>query len=172
MPSFDVVSRTDLNEVDNAINGVRREIKQRFDLAGTKCAIDRTDDSLTMTADDSMKMRQLEELLRKYLANRKVDQRALDFQPPQNAAGGSLRQSITIKQGIDGDLGRKINKAVRGASRQPIVTELPVNHGESCHRQHGGFEDEESRWMSTYTADARTTVEMWEARRNLPSLRR
>ena len=115
MPSFDVVSRTDLNEVDNAINGVRREIKQRFDLAGTKCAIDRADDSLTMIADDSMKMRQLEELLRKYLASRNVDQRSLEFKPPQNAAGGSLRQSIAIKQGIDGDLGRRINKAVRGA---------------------------------------------------------
>ena len=53
MPSFDVVSRTDLMEVDNAINGMQREIKQRFDLAGTKCAIERTDDSLTMTAATS-----------------------------------------------------------------------------------------------------------------------
>ncbi len=115
MPSFDVVSRTNLMEVDNAINGVQREIKQRFDLVGTKCAIDRTDDSLTMTADDAMKLQQLEDLLRKYLANRKVDPRSLDFKTPQNAAGGTLRQSITIKQGIDGDLGRRINKAVRGA---------------------------------------------------------
>ncbi len=131
MPSFDVVSRTDLMEVDNAINGVRREIKQRFDLAGSKCDIDRTDDSLTMVADDSMKMQQLEELLRKYLATRKVDQRALEFKPPQNAAGGSLRQSIDIKQGIDGDLGRKINKAVRGAKLKVQVsiqgTELRVS---------------------------------------------
>ena len=86
MPSFDVVSRTDLMEVDNAINGVRREIKQRFDLVGTKCAIDRTYDSLTMTADDSMKMQQLEDLLRKYLASRKVDQRSLEFKTPQDAA--------------------------------------------------------------------------------------
>ena len=115
MPSFDVVSRTDLMEVDNAINGMQREIKQRFDLAGTKCAIERTDDSLTMTDDDAMKLQQLEDLLRKYLATRKVDPRSLDFKTPQNAAGGTLRQSITIKQGIDGDLGRRINKAVRGA---------------------------------------------------------
>ena len=115
MPSFDVVSRTDLMEVDNAVNSVRREIKQRFDLAGTKCAIDRTDDSLTMTADDTMKLEQLKELLFKYLASRKVDQRSLEFKTPQNAAGGSLRQSITIKQGIDRELGRRINKAVRGA---------------------------------------------------------
>ena len=122
MPSFDVVSRTDLMEVDNAVNGVRREIQQRFDLAGTKCAIDRADDSLTMTADNIMKMNQLEGLLRKYLASRNVDQRSLEFKPPQNAAGGSLRQSITIKQGIDGDLGRRINKAVRGAKLKVQVS--------------------------------------------------
>ena len=115
MPSFDVVSRTDLMEVDNAINGMQREIKQRFDLAGTKCAIERTDDSLIMTADDAMKLQQLEDLLRKYFANRKVDSRALEFKTPQNAAGGSLRQTISIKQGIAGDLGRRINKGVRAA---------------------------------------------------------
>ena len=114
MPSFDVVSRTDLMEVDNAINGVRREIKQRFDLAGTKCDIDRTDSTLTVTADDAMKMSQLHELLRKYLVRRNVDQRALDFKSPQNAAGESIRQVIDIRQGIDADLGRKISKAVRG----------------------------------------------------------
>ena len=122
MPSFDVVSRTDLMQVDNAVNGVRREIKQRFDLAGTKCAIDRTENSLTMTADNSMKLKQLEELLRKYLASRNVDQRSLEFKTPQDAAGGSLRQSITIKQGIDGELGRRINKAVRGAKLKVQVS--------------------------------------------------
>ena len=52
MPSFDVVSRTDLMEVDNAINGVKRETKQRFDLAGTKCDIERTDNTLTMIQVD------------------------------------------------------------------------------------------------------------------------
>ncbi len=131
MPSFDVVSRTDLMEVDNAINGVRREIKQRFDLAGTKCAIDRTDDSLTITADDNMKLQQLEQLLRKYLASRKVDHRSLEFKTPQSATGGSLRQSVTIRQGIDGDLGRRINKAVRGSKLKVQVsiqgTELRVS---------------------------------------------
>ena len=60
MPSFDVVSKTDLAEVDNALNGVAREINQRFDLANTKCAVVRSDDSLTLTADDNMKMTQVE----------------------------------------------------------------------------------------------------------------
>lgn len=115
MPSFDVVSRTDLMEVDNAINGMKREISQRFDLAGTKCDIERTDDTLTMIADDTMKLTQLEELLRKYLARRKVDQRALEFNAKQDAALETIKRTISIRQGIDADLGRKITKAVKGA---------------------------------------------------------
>lgn len=114
MPSFDVVSRTDIMEVDNAINGVRREIKQRFDLAGTKCDIDRDDDTITMIADDSMKLTQLVDLLRTYIARRKVEQKALDFKPPQKAGGGTIRQTISIRQGIGAELGRRINKAIRG----------------------------------------------------------
>ena len=97
MPSFDVVSKTDLAEVDNALNGVEREIKQRFDLAKTKCAIVRSDDTLTLTADDSMKMTQVEELLRKYLAMRKVELGALDFQKAQYAAGSSLREIVLFE---------------------------------------------------------------------------
>ena len=115
MPSFDVVSKTDLAEVDNALNGVAREINQRFDLANTKCAVVRSDDSLTLTADDNMKMTQVEELLKKYLAMRKVYLGALEWGGPQAAAGSSLRETVSIKQGIDSDLGRKITKEVKSA---------------------------------------------------------
>ena len=115
MPSFDVVSKTDLAEVDNALNGVAREINQRFDLANTKCAVVRSDDSLTLTADDNMKMTQVQELLKKYLAMRKVELGALNWGEPQAAAGSSLRETVSIKQGIDSDLGRKITKEVKSA---------------------------------------------------------
>ena len=115
MPSFDVVSKTDLAEVDNALNGVARKINQRFDLANTKCAVVRSDDSLTLTADDNMKMTQVQELLKKYLAMRKVELGALDWGEPQAAAGSSLRETVSIKQGIDSDLGRKITKEVKSA---------------------------------------------------------
>ena len=115
MPSFDVVSKTDLAEVDNALNGVAREINQRFDLANTKCAVVRSDDSLTLTADANMKMTQVQELLKKYLAMRKVELGALDWGEPQAAAGSSLRETVSIKQGIDSDLGRKITKEVKSA---------------------------------------------------------
>ena len=127
MPSFDVVSRTDLMEVDNALNGVEREIKQRFDLVGTKCAAVRSDEILTLTADDSMKMEQVKDLLRKYLAMRKVELGALEFGEPQNAAGSSLRQTVSIKQGIDGDLGRKISKEVKAAK---IKVQLAIQGNE------------------------------------------
>ena len=115
MPSFDVVSKTDLMEVDNAINGVKRQIKQRYDLAGTKCDIERIDNTVTIIADDTMKLTQVEDLLREHLARRKVDRRAFEFKAPQNATGKTIRRTISIRQGIDADLGRKITKAVKGA---------------------------------------------------------
>ncbi|MCH8868904.1 MAG: DUF520 family protein, partial [Chloroflexi bacterium] len=75
--------------------------------------------------------RQVEDLLRKYLLRRKVDERAFDFQEPQGASGDSLRQNVNIKQGIDADLGRKIGKAVRGTKLKVQVriqgTELRVS---------------------------------------------
>ena len=122
MPSFDVVSRTDLMEVDNAIHGVEREIKQRFDLANTKCSVSRLENTMTLIADNNMKMEQVVELLRLYLAKRKVELGALDFGTPQNAGGGVLRETVSIKQGIDGDLGRLISKEVKRTKMKVQVT--------------------------------------------------
>ena len=131
MPSFDVVSKTDLMEVDNAVNGVKREIKQRFDLAGTKCDIERNDNTLTMIADDNMKLTQVENLLTGYLARRKLDQGAFEFDNIQNATGETLRRTISIKQGIDADLARKISKAIKGTKSKVQVsiqgTELRIS---------------------------------------------
>jgi len=122
MPSFDVVSRTDLMEVDNAINGVEREIKTRFDLANTKCSVSRSDNTMTLIADNNMKMEQVVELLRLYMSKRNVDLGALDFGKPENAAGGALRETVSIKQGIDGDLSRTISKEVKRAKMKVQVS--------------------------------------------------
>ena len=115
MPSFDIVSRTELPEVDNAIQGAMREIGTRYDFKGSKCAITRNDDSLEIIADDDLKLRQVQELLRGYLARRKVDAGAFDFGKPEKAAGNSLRQTVTIKQGVERDVAQKIIKAVKGS---------------------------------------------------------
>ena len=122
MPSFDVVSKTDLNEVDNAVNGITRETQQRFDLKGTRARVERSGDVLTVTADNDMQLRQMHELLHTYFARRKVDSRALEFRTAEKATGDSLRQQVLIRQGLDGDLSRKIIKAVKGTKLKAQIT--------------------------------------------------
>lgn len=115
MPSFDFVSRTDIPEVDNAIQGAMREIGTRYDFKGSKCSIERSDESLTLLADDDLKLKQVQELLRGYLARRKVEAGAFDFGKPEQASGNSVRQTVAIKQGIEREIAQKIVKAVKGA---------------------------------------------------------
>jgi len=113
MPSFDIVSRTDLAEVDNALNNLRREIIQRFDFKDSKATIERKEAELTINADDDMKLRQLHDLLKGHLTRRKVDAGVLDFKEPEKAAGAALRQAVRIRQGIEQDLARKVMKAIK-----------------------------------------------------------
>ncbi len=121
MPSFDIVSRTEIPEVDNAIHGAMREIGTRYDFKGSKCAIERTDETLLLTADDDMKLRQVQELLRGYLAKRKVEAGAFDFGKPEMASGNTVRQSVTIKQGVEREIAQKIVKAIKGAKLKTQV---------------------------------------------------
>jgi uncharacterized protein YajQ (UPF0234 family) len=113
MPSFDIVSRTELPEVDNAVNGAMREIGTRYDFKGSSCSIERKDETLQILADDDMKLRQVQELLRGHLAKRKVDVGALEFKEPEKASGNSLRQTVAIKQGVERELAQKVVKAVK-----------------------------------------------------------
>ncbi len=113
MPSFDIVSKTDLAEVDNAIAGIGREIAQRFDFKGSKCTVERKDESITVLADDDMKLKQMHELLKVYFTRRNVDPRALDFKPPEKASGNAVRQIVVIKQGIDRDLAKTLIKEIK-----------------------------------------------------------
>jgi uncharacterized protein YajQ (UPF0234 family) len=115
MPSFDVVSKADVAEIDNALNGVGREIKQRYDLKGTMCSIERTGSNLTVVADNDMLLRQMHQLLQSYCARRGVDIGSLDFKDPQNAAKGSLRQEIAIRQGIEDSMARSIVKMIKAS---------------------------------------------------------
>lgn len=113
VPSFDIVSKTDLAEIDNAIQGMRREIETRFDFKGSKCTIERKDNVLTMIADDDLKLRQMQDLLKGYVTRRKLDASCLDFKSQEKAAGNTLRQVVNIKQGIDGALAKEIVKAIK-----------------------------------------------------------
>lgn len=113
MPSFDIVSKTDLAEVDNAVNGMSREIGQRFDFKGSRCSIERAEATLTLLADDDMKLRQMHELLRVYLTRRGVDAGALEFKETEKASGNAVRQIVTVRQGIDKELAKRLVKEVK-----------------------------------------------------------
>jgi uncharacterized protein YajQ (UPF0234 family) len=115
MPSFDVVSRTDLQEVDNAVQGAMREITTRYDFKGSNCLINRSDEALMIKADDELKLKQVQEILRGHLAKRKVDAGAFDFAKPEKASGNTVRQTVTIKQGIERDLAQQVMKMIKGA---------------------------------------------------------
>lgn len=115
MPSFDVVSRTDLQEVENALQGAMREISTRYDFKGSNCSIERQDEVLTIRADDDFKLKQVQELLRGHLARRKLDVGAFEFKDPEKASGNSLRQTVLVKQGIERELAQKIVKEIKSA---------------------------------------------------------
>jgi uncharacterized protein YajQ (UPF0234 family) len=115
MPSFDVVSRTNIEEVDNALQGAMREIGTRYDFKGSKSSIVRTENALTIMADDDLKLKQVQELLRAHLAKRKVDAGAFDFGEPEKATGTMVRQIVTIKQGVDRELAQRLVKEVKGS---------------------------------------------------------
>jgi cyclic-di-GMP-binding protein len=113
MPSFDVVSRLDLAEVDNAIAGIDREIGTRFDFKGSKCSVTRDQGAITLIADDDLKLKQLHELLKVHMTRRKVDAGALDFKSPEKASGNTLRQSVGLRQGVDTDLARRLAREIK-----------------------------------------------------------
>jgi uncharacterized protein YajQ (UPF0234 family) len=113
MPSFDIVSKTDLAEVDNALAGISREIAQRFDFKGSNCSIERKDETITLLADDDLKLKQIHELLKIYFTRRNVDPKALDFKTEEKASGNTIRQLIVIKQGIDREVAKTLIKEIK-----------------------------------------------------------
>jgi cyclic-di-GMP-binding protein len=121
MPTFDIVSKTDLAEVDNGLAGVSREIAQRFDFKGSKCTIERKEGLITILADDDLKLKQMHELLKGHLARRKVETGALEFKDPEKAAGNALRQEVVIRQGIDATLAKRLIKEIKDSKMKVQV---------------------------------------------------
>ena len=115
MPSFDVVSRTELVDVDNAVQGAMREISTRYDFKGTDCSIEHSDSIITILAEDDFKLKQMQELLKGHMGKRKVDISAFDWGKPEDASGTSLRQTVTIRQGIERDVTQVVIKAIKGS---------------------------------------------------------
>jgi cyclic-di-GMP-binding protein len=121
MPSFDVVSKTDMAEVENAIQNAMREIGQRYDFKGSKSTITLEDEQITINADDDLKLKQIHELLQGHLSRRKVEAGVLDYKTIEPAAGQSVRQKVAIKQGIEKELAKKLVKEIKATKAKVQV---------------------------------------------------
>jgi uncharacterized protein YajQ (UPF0234 family) len=122
MPSFDIVSKTDLAEVDNALANMAREISQRYDFKGSQSKVERKEAELTLHADDELKLKQMHELLQGHFARRKVDARVIDYKAIEKAAGQAVRQKAVIRQGIDRELAKRLTKEIKDSKLKVQVT--------------------------------------------------
>ena len=113
--SFDVVSKTDMQEVSNAIQQAQKELAQRFDFKGSKSSIELADEEIVLVSDDEGKLRSVKDIVETKLVKRGVALKALDYQKVEAAAGGTVRQKAKIVQGIETEKAKAIVKAIKDA---------------------------------------------------------
>lgn len=115
MPSFDVVSEVNLQEVDNALNQAMKEIGQRYDFKGSKCSIERKEKVLHVVADDDYKLKATLDVLQSKLIKRNVPINNLDYGKVEPAAGGTVKQDINIQVGVPQEKAKAIVKEIKDA---------------------------------------------------------
>lgn len=113
--SFDVVSEADQQEIDNAINQTRKEIDQRYDFKGSNTVIDWNpkERTIVLHTSDDMKLRALTETLNQKMIKRGVSMKSLDYEKVEQASGSTLRQTVKIKHGLEGEQAKQITKSVK-----------------------------------------------------------
>jgi uncharacterized protein YajQ (UPF0234 family) len=113
MPSFDVVSKVDMQEVDNAVNQARKEIDQRYDFKGSHNEITLEKDAIRILAADEYKLQAITDILIGKFVRRSVSPKCLDFGDPETASHNEIRQRVAIVQGISKEKGKEVNKAIK-----------------------------------------------------------
>lgn len=112
-PSFDVVSRIDQQELDNALNQARREIENRFDFKNSKTSIESDDKKITIVSDDELKMRNVIDVLQGKAVKRGIDIKAFDFGEIEPASGGTVRRVISLRIGIPKDKSKPLMERIK-----------------------------------------------------------
>ena len=115
MPSFDTVLEADFVEVKNAVEQTAREVGTRFDFKGTSAQVELKDKTITLFGDSAFQIGQVDEILRNKLAKRGVDVRFLDAGKIEKIGGDKVKQAVTVRNGIEGDVGKKIQQAIKGS---------------------------------------------------------
>jgi uncharacterized protein YajQ (UPF0234 family) len=113
--SFDVVSKTDMQEVQNAINQAQKELAQRFDFKGSKSSIELAAEEITLVSDDESKLISVKDIVETKLVKRGVSLKAIEYQKLENASMGTVRQKAKIIQGIEIEKAKAIVKAIKDA---------------------------------------------------------
>ena len=113
--SFDIVSKTDYAEIDNALNQTTKEVAQRFDFKGSKATVELADKDLIMSAEDETRLRNMNDILQSKFIKRGISLKALDYQKIEPAAGGTVRQTVKIQQGIPIEKAKEIVKFIKDA---------------------------------------------------------
>ena len=115
MPSFDIVNRIDLQELDNAVNITKKAVQSRYDFreSKTEITLDKKDKKINVTTEDEMKMRAIQETLLENLVKRKVDTKCLEVKPSSMAGHGMIHKEISVKEGVDSDTARTIVKMIK-----------------------------------------------------------
>jgi len=115
MPSFDIVSKVDPQTLDNAVNTAQKELATRYDLRDTKGGIelDKKGNVITLSSENSMRVRALEDILLARVVKQGIDGTALDFTAEEQASGALVKKTVKVRAGVDKDAGRKIIKAIK-----------------------------------------------------------
>ena len=113
--SFDIVSKIDYAEITNALNQTTKEVSQRFDFKGSKAAVELADKDLLMSAEDETRLRNMNDIFQSKLVKRGISLKALDYQKIEPAAGGTVRQTVKIQQGIPIEKAKEIVKFIKDA---------------------------------------------------------
>ena len=123
MPTFDVTSEVDMQEVRNAVDQAAREVGQRYDFKGTNSTIDLGEDSIAMATSSEDRLNALKQVLEEKLVKRKVSLKVLDYGKVEDASGGTVRQDAAITAGINSDKARDINKFIKGLGMKGIQSQ-------------------------------------------------
>jgi hypothetical protein len=111
--SFDIVSQVEMAEVKNALDQAMKEVRQRFDFKGSRAEVRLEEDDLVLAAEDETKLRNMNDILQQKLVRRGVPLKALSYGRVEPAAGGTVRQHVTIQQGIPSDKAKEIVKFIK-----------------------------------------------------------
>jgi len=123
MPSFDVASEVDQQEVRNAVDQASREIANRYDFKGTGSSIELGEDEIKLHTSSADKLRALRQVLEEKLVKRQVSLKALDYGDVEDAAGATVRQTVTLAAGISSDKARELNKFIKGLGLKGIQSQ-------------------------------------------------